>query len=393
MQTSFPARRSTLNRLRLSWGVFALCSLAFLAGGFFILSAGWSQDYAARWLILPIPAVAYLLFVLARNLDANHRPSEERLLASLGWGNSLTLSRGLFVAGLLGFLVLPKPPGWLVWIPGILYVLSDVADFLDGYLARLTNHTTRLGEILDMSFDGIGVLAAVLLGVKYGQIPAWYVLIGFSRYLFIGGQWLRERLGKPIYGLPSSLRRRGFAGVMMGFLAAALLPVFSPPGLHIAAALFGLPLLIGFGWDWLIASGVIQPDNRSSTLKNAMFTRWLLPAVRLAILALNLIILFQWFGQLSGLNPTPSGLVILNMLVVAAIVLGFAPRVIAILGLCFLGLFQTYASLTTMQITLAGAYTVILFLGSGPYSLWTPEESLISQRAGERRNQQIEAAS
>jgi CDP-diacylglycerol--glycerol-3-phosphate 3-phosphatidyltransferase len=301
------------------------------------------------------------------------------------------LLRGLFVAALLGFLVLPRPPGWLAWIPGILYILSDVADFLDGYLARRTDHATRLGEILDMSFDGIGVLVAVLLGVKYGQIPAWYVLIGFSRYLFMGGQWLLERLGKPVHELPPSIRRRGFAGLMMGFLAAVLLPVFSPPGLHIAATLFGLPFLVGFGWDWLVVSGVIRPDSQSTIFKNGMSTHWLLLVVRLVILAFNLVILLQWFGSTPGSNPAPLALVIFNLIVVVAIVLGFAPRTTAILGLCLLGLFQTYASLTTLQSILAIAYTLILYLGSGAYSLWTPEESLITQRAGERRTPNIEA--
>ena len=391
MQTFSPARRSTLDRLRLSWRAFAFGSLAFLTGSFFVLSAGWSQHYAAHWLVLPFPAVIYLLFVLARNLDANHRPGEERLLASLGWGNNLTLLRGLFVAALLGFLVLPQPPGWLAWIPGILFILSDVADFLDGYLARRTDHATRLGEILDMSFDGIGVLVAVLLGVKYGQIPAWYVLIGFSRYLFMGGQWLLECLGKPVHELPPSIRRRGFAGLMMGFLAAVLLPVFSPPGLHIAATLFGLPFLVGFGWDWLVVSGVIRPDSQSTIFKNGMSTHWLLLVVRLVILAFNLVILLQWFGSTPGSNPAPLALVIFNLIVVVAIVLGFAPRTTAILGLCLLGLFQTYASLTTLQSILAIAYTLILYLGSGAYSLWTPEESLITQRAGERRTPNIEA--
>jgi len=55
-------------------------------------------------------------------------------------------------------------------------------------------------------------------------------------------------------------------------------------------------------------------------------------------------------------------------------------------------LFQTYASLTTVQIALATAYMLILYLGSGAYSLWTPEESLIFKRAGERRYPDIEAA-
>jgi CDP-diacylglycerol--glycerol-3-phosphate 3-phosphatidyltransferase len=392
MQTSSPARNPTLLRLRLRWIAFTLFSLIFLVGGFFVLSNGWSQYYAARWLVLPVPTVVYLLLVLTRNLSANHRPDEERLLASLGWGNTLTLLRGLFVAALLGFLLLPRPLGWLSWIPGILFVLSDVADFLDGYLARITNHATRLGEILDMSFDGIGVLAAVLLGVQYGQLPAWYLLIGFSRYLFLGGQWLRKRLDRPVYKLPSSISRRGFAGLMMGFLAAALLPVFRPPGLHIAATLFGLPFLVGFIRDWLTVSGVIQSGNGLTKRISRLLLHWLPLALRLAILALILIGLFQWIEIASKSNRAPLTLVVFNLVIVVMIVLGVAPRITSILGLCLLGLFQAYTSLTSVQITLAIAYTAILYLGGGAYSLWKPEEFLVYKRAGEGRFPKIEAA-
>jgi len=392
MQILPPKRHSILIRMRLSWIAFAIFSLVFLAIGFFILSAGWTPVYATRWLGLPTLAATYLSFILACNLEANHRPNEERLLASLGWGNSLTLLRGLFVAALLGFLFLPRPAGWMAWIPGILYVLSDVADFLDGYLARITDHNTRLGEILDMSFDGIGVLAAVLLGVQYGQTPAWYLLIGFSRYLFLGGLWLRKRLGKPVHALPISISRRGFAGLMMGFLAAALLPVFSPPGLHIAAALFGLPFLVGFAWDWLTVSGVIQTSNGLTKRKTKPLLYWLPLALRLTILALSLVDLFQWIESAPESNLAPLALVSFNLLVVATIVLGVAPRITSILGLCLLGLFQTYTSLTSVQIALAIAYTAILYLGSGAYSLWKPEESLIYKQAGEQRIPNIEAA-
>ena len=43
------------------------------------------------------------------------------------------------------------------------------------------------------------------------------------------------------------------------------------------------------------------------------------------------------------------------------------------------------APLSLAQIILAVAYTLILYLGSGAFSLWTPEDYLYRHHAGKRR--------
>lgn len=371
--------------LRREWALFAVFSLSFLVSSLLVLSAAWGFDLALRWLLLPVLVVAYLLRVLWQNLDANHREDEQVLLPNLGWGNRLTLLRGVLVAGMTGFLVLPRPEGWLIWIPGILYTLSDAADFFDGYLARITNHATRLGKVLDMSFDGLGVLVASILLVQYGQAPVWYLLVGGARYLFIAGEWLRRRMGKPVYPLPPSLNRRVFAGLQMGFLAVALWPLFSPPGIHIAAALFGLPLLVGFGLDWLYVSGALKRRPENSAGFQARIERWLPVGLRAMILTLHLTLFSSWQA---GLQADPALLFLLGLLYllgVAMLVLGFLPRLASILALLALGVYQMLAALNPAQIALAVAYTLILYLGSGALSLWTPEDYLYRHHAGKRR--------
>lgn len=387
---------SSITSLRRQWLLFFVVCLSFLVGGYIWLRIAWQPAYAAWWLALPSLNIAYLLVVLWRNLDRNVRQGEDFLLPRLGWGNILTLGRGLLVAGMLGFLFLPRPPGWLIWLPGILYVLSDAADFFDGYVARRTNHATRLGEILDMSLDGVGVLAACLLAVQYGQVPAWYILVGLARYLFLAGMWLRKKLGKSIYEMPPSLSRRIFAGLQMGFLAAILLPLFSPPGTFIAAALFGLPLLAGFGRDWLYVSGVLKPTPTTSTAANTwpagFFSRWLPVGLRVVILAL--MAGWLWTNGMPGIvvgvplaeQPVANVLIgFFNLLVAALLVLGIAPRVAAMVGLVALGFGQILAPLTPIQVALAVIYTIILYIGSGALSLWQPEEYLFYHRAGEKR--------
>jgi CDP-diacylglycerol--glycerol-3-phosphate 3-phosphatidyltransferase len=330
-----------------------------------------------------------LLSVLWRNLDANHRQGELALLPTLGWGNFLTLGRGVLTAMLLGFLGLPQPQGWLAWLPGILYVLSDAADFFDGYVARRTNHATRLGEILDMSFDGLGVLAAALLSVQYGQAPLWYLAVALARPLFLAGLWLRRRLHLPIYEPPPSLSRRIFAGLQMGFLAVILLPIFSPPGAHIAAALFGLPLLAGFLRDWLYVSGLLKPRQAAPAVQSNA-SHWLPALLRAAILMLNLPVLVAWLNGFPDQTLAFSLLGGLNAILVLALFLGVMPRIAAIGALCVLGFYQMLAPLAPFQIFLAFLYAAILFSGGGAFALWTPEERLFQRRAGERELQDSE---
>jgi CDP-diacylglycerol--glycerol-3-phosphate 3-phosphatidyltransferase len=266
--SSIPNHALACLRLRW-WGMFALSGLALAVGFFFFASTGAGIEasrFALQWLVLSATVLAYQLWVLWRGLPANHRKGERDLLPNLGPGNCLTLARGVLAACLAGLLLLPPLPDWSAWIPGILYLLANIADLLDGYLARLSRHVTRLGEMLDMSLDGLGVLVAALLALHYGKVPVWYLSIALARYLFLGGIWLRRRRGLPVHDLPPSISRRLFAGLQMGFLAFVLMPVFTPPGTYIAAGLFAVPFLSGFLWDWFIVSGMLEPRtvNRAS---------------------------------------------------------------------------------------------------------------------------------
>lgn len=390
-----------LARLRLRWwGMLALSGLV-LAGGFFFLRSTWPGQepgrYAHLWLALSAGGLAYQLWVLWHGLPANHRLGESELLPNLGPGNRMTLARGVLVACLAGFLLLPPPSSWIAWVPGLLYLLADIADFLDGYLAHRSHHLTRLGEMLDMSFDGLGVLVAALLAVRYGQLPAWYLSVALARYLFLGGLWLRRRLGLPLYALAPSVSRRLFAGLQMGFIAFALLPVFSPPATSIAALLFAVPFLAGFLRDWLLASGALSAGVtiRSRLLQSVR--RWTPLGLRILAVALAAGPASQRFLDFSrqvafyageGL-PSPGLLVVsqgvLESLVVLLILLGVSGRAAAILGLGLAALNQAIAGLTLTQTLLMAAYAFLLFIGTGPFSLWTPEEGLIYRRLGGTR--------
>jgi CDP-diacylglycerol---glycerol-3-phosphate 3-phosphatidyltransferase len=388
-----------LHKLQKKWVLFAVLCLVVIGMGYSVLRNNWRDTqgllYATRWTTLAAGTMLYQLLVLWKGLKHNYRPSERRLLSSFGPGNSMTLLRGVFVAGLAGFLLIPRPEGWLVWVPGMLYVLAAIADFLDGYLARITGTVTRLGEILDMSFDGLGVLIAALLAVRYEQVPVWYLSVALARYFFLGGIRLRTWLAKPVYELPPSTSRRTFAGMQMGFIAIVLLPVFSPPGTYIAATAFALPFLLGFSRDWLAVSGVIQPAHKAFSRLQPIFSDWAPVLLRLAILFLSAGPISQRFLNYSeqvafyNAHGMPSAMVgvlilaILEVAVVSLLLLGVIGRVTAVVGLLVLGVNQIFAGLTTSQILLLIGYTAILFTGTGVFSMWTPENRIIFRRAGE----------
>ena len=252
-----------------------------------------------------------------------------------------------------GFLFLPRPPGLLAWLPAILYIISDFTDFFDGYLARRANHATCLGETLDMNLDSLGVFIVVSLSIQYGTLPWWYLSVALARYLFIFGIWWRTRRGLPVYDLRPSTSRRVIAGLQMGFLTAMLFPVLGPPATYLGAVLFFLPFSLGFLYDWLQVSGVVQePSERQARWMNQLWTfatGWLPTILRIAIV----LILAYFLRYVSFVNPNrldvfaargmpdPSVTLfvfwIVELLILIILGLGAAGRITAIVALIYTG--------------------------------------------------------
>jgi CDP-diacylglycerol--glycerol-3-phosphate 3-phosphatidyltransferase len=82
---------------------------------------------------------------------------------------------------------------WLMWRETrvanfwatILYSLAAITDFIDGYLARRMGLTSVLGKFLDPLADKLLVLAALVMMVELGHVPAWPVIIVTGRELSI----------------------------------------------------------------------------------------------------------------------------------------------------------------------------------------------------------------
>jgi hypothetical protein len=68
------------------------------------------------------------------------------------------------------------------------------------------------------------------------------------------------------------------------------------------------------------------------------------------------------------------------------LVLGVAGRTISIIALIAIGVKLQFVSFTVDYWLALVSLMVVLFLGTGKFSLWRPEDWLIVNRAGEKRD-------
>ena len=216
-----------------------------------------------QWILQALTVTLYVVGLLRYGLKWNHRPDHSNLISTLGYGTWLTIIRGALIAVLAGYLfqrwpILKLSPGDYAWTPGLLYIAAAVLDFVDGRVARAYRHETRLGAFLDINFDALGLLIASLVAVWSNQLPVAYLSVGCAFYIYRTGIWLRKSLSKPVTEPGPWRGARIIAGMQMGFVGIALLPISGPPVTTLAAYVFMVPLLAGFIRDWMIVCGYLN---------------------------------------------------------------------------------------------------------------------------------------
>jgi CDP-diacylglycerol--glycerol-3-phosphate 3-phosphatidyltransferase len=68
-----------------------------------------------------------------------------------------------------------------------LFVVAMATDWFDGRIARRRGHTTQLGTLLDPMADKVLVLAALVMLIGEGVVPAWMVAAIVVRELLVSG--------------------------------------------------------------------------------------------------------------------------------------------------------------------------------------------------------------
>jgi len=378
-----------LSSLRRRWLAAAGLGIAVLTAGAALLLPAVDRAALARWLLVATGVLGYQLAFVGGRLSLNRRESEDRLLPGLGPGNALTLGRGVLLALLAGFLVVPWPRGTLAWAPAVLYMAADIADYFDGYLARISRHATLLGQTVDMEFDALGLLVGVGVAIHLGQLPVWFLPFGLARYAFVLGEWVLKRSGRTPRPLPESVSRRPIAGLTMAFVSAALWPVVIPPAATLAGVLFAIPFAASFGRDGLVVSGILDPDSDLYRVWRARLKRLvlhLLPPILRTALAVALALLTARLLQSPPLwAPAAQALLVgLQVLAGTCIAAGFVGRLAAVGLVVPVGLGAYVDGLSPLRAWTLGLAIAILILGTGAASIWKPEETRLRRRAGER---------
>ena len=146
-------------------------------------------------------------------------------------------------------LLLVFPTAGTAWLAFGLFTAAGITDWLDGYLARRWNQTSRLGQLLDPIADKLLVVAVLLMLVYGGQINGWGLLPALAillRELFIAG--LREFLAGQQVVVPVSKLAKWKTAAQLTALAVLILV----PALGTMASVTGHILL------WIAAGLTVQ---------------------------------------------------------------------------------------------------------------------------------------
>jgi hypothetical protein len=161
-------------------------------------------------------------------------------------------------------------------------------------------------------------------------------------------------------------------------LSVLLWPVFAPPATTVAGILFGLPFGTIFLRDWLVCSGRIVPQNERYRavrgLVKRVAQRWAPLVARAALVGLLL------FGAVAPDWRSP--LTWLGVAGVAFVAVGLFGRIAALCATAFITFAGVASGYSSADLLFLAAALAVATLGTGPLTLWTPENRLWDRRFG-----------
>ena len=161
-----------------------------------------------------------------------------------------------------------------------------------------------------------------------------------------------------------------------------LWPVLAGQITLFASYLYAAPLVLSFGRDWLVVSGVIDAAAPSYQARRRAAKQvvegWLPLAARILGAGLTLLLIWQ-DGLFAGLN-------LLWLLAALLFLFGVVSRVAALLLTIFACVVMTTAGLELANALLMTCTVAVLHLGGGRLALWSPEERPLHSKLGAPRS-------
>ena len=88
--------------------------------------------------------------------------------------NIITFIR-IFLIPIILYLLFSENPK-IVLIAGLLFIVSSISDYFDGYLARTLNQSSKLGTLLDPIADKLLIASVIVVLVDTGVISNIHVV-------------------------------------------------------------------------------------------------------------------------------------------------------------------------------------------------------------------------
>ncbi len=106
----------------------------------------------------------------------------------------LTWARIVAIPLIVGVFYLPLDEPMRNLLATVLFVMSALTDWLDGWLARKLNQTSSFGAFLDPVADKILVCAALLVLVQHDRVHALVALVIIGREIAISAlrEWMAQ---------------------------------------------------------------------------------------------------------------------------------------------------------------------------------------------------------
>jgi CDP-diacylglycerol--glycerol-3-phosphate 3-phosphatidyltransferase len=130
--------------------------------------------------------------------------------------NLITLSRIMGILPVMWLIHAGADPkdAWLLWVAVVLMAISEISDWLDGWLARRMRWVSRSGKVLDPMADSIYRISVFVALVANGWVPLWVVLIMAARDLCMSEvRLLAQRANVTLAARPVGKFRAALQGV------------------------------------------------------------------------------------------------------------------------------------------------------------------------------------